>query len=70
MDILADENVDYGIFQQIKRDGFNIEHIKDISAGIDDEEVLAIANDNKAIFSIPSGQKTNGRLTNFQVLYK
>ena len=49
MDILADENVDFCIFERIKEDGFQIEHIKSVSPGIDDEMVLNLANENQAI---------------------
>jgi len=49
MQILADENVDYSIFQQLLDDGFEIKHIKDLAPGIDDEKILKMAQDNQSI---------------------
>ena len=49
MELLEDENVDLRVYAKLKEAGYAIDHIMNIAPGVDDETVLKIANDNKAI---------------------
>jgi len=46
---LADEGVDGPIVYLLREKGFDVEYIAEFDAGIDDEEVLKIANDDNRI---------------------
>ena len=45
MKILADESVEKYVVQRLRRDGHNVRYIAEMSPGILDEEVLALAGD-------------------------
>lgn len=49
MQFLADENVEWPIVMKLRRLGYDIKAIKEISAGTDDEAVLQLAFKEKRI---------------------
>ena len=49
MKILADESVDNGIVQRLRRDGYDVSYVAEISPGIMDEEVLILASDESTL---------------------
>jgi predicted nuclease of predicted toxin-antitoxin system len=49
MKILADENIDYPIIKHLRAEGFEIVSIIEDNRGIDDKNVLAVANQIRAI---------------------
>jgi predicted nuclease of predicted toxin-antitoxin system len=44
MKILADESVEKGVVQRLRRDGHDVNYVAELSPGIMDEEVLALAS--------------------------
>ncbi|GBD86636.1 hypothetical protein BMS3Abin03_00557 [bacterium BMS3Abin03] len=49
MNFLADENIDRQIVETLRDQGNNVIYIPEINPGINDEKVLEIAKENKAI---------------------
>lgn len=49
MYIFADENIEKSIVQKLRFDGHNVIHVFEISPGINDLEVLELANKNKSL---------------------
>ena len=49
MKILADESVDGGIVQRLRRDGHDVRYVAEMSPGIMDEEVLILASDESTL---------------------
>ena len=49
MKTLADESVEKHVVQRLRRDGHNVRYIAEMSPGILDEEVLALAGDADTI---------------------
>jgi len=47
--ILADENIDHSIVDQLRKDGHNILYIKEMQPGMPDEEVISIAKKQGAL---------------------
>jgi len=47
--LLCDEGVDHPIVEQLRRDGFEVLYVAEMSPGIPDEEVLAEANQRRAL---------------------
>lgn len=46
MNILADESVEKGVVQRLRRDGHDVNYVAELSPGIMDEEVLALARED------------------------
>jgi predicted nuclease of predicted toxin-antitoxin system len=61
MKIVADESVDYAIIKNLRSSGFEVIAIIEISPGISDDEVLKIANNEKAF--LITADKDFGELT-------
>ncbi|MEW6028742.1 MAG: DUF5615 family PIN-like protein [Chloroflexota bacterium] len=49
MKILADESVDGGVVQRLRRDGHDVAYVAEMSPGIMDEEVLTLAADESTL---------------------
>ncbi len=49
MKILADESVDKGIVVRLREDGHEVRYVAELSPGIMDEEVLALAREDKTL---------------------
>lgn len=49
MTLVADENVDRGIVERLRRDGHSVAWVAELSPGISDEEVLRLAADGPAV---------------------
>ncbi|MDH5681780.1 MAG: DUF5615 family PIN-like protein [Spirochaetota bacterium] len=49
MTFVADENIDKPIVEELRKDGYNVLYIQEISPGITDDEVLQLVNYEKAI---------------------
>ena len=49
MRFLGDESVDDPIIDLLRKNGYGIDYIKEISSGIDDEAVLELAHTNDSI---------------------
>ena len=49
MNLLADENIELEIVELLRKDGFNVSYISEISPGVDDQTVIRIANENNSI---------------------
>src|SRR6188472_2803523 len=49
MTLLADEGVDRQIVEQLRLDGHDVLYVAEFEPGISDEEVLARANEHKAL---------------------
>ncbi len=60
MRFLADEGVDRQIVIGLRKVGFVVDYIAELSSGMDDESVLGLANTNKAI--LLTTDKDFGRL--------
>ncbi len=48
MNLVADESVDKQIVEGLRRQGYNVWYIEEISPSISDEDVLSLANKNNA----------------------
>lgn len=59
--ILADESVDFRIVVALREDGYQVNAVIELNAGIGDDEVLALANEMNAI--ILTEDKDFGELT-------
>lgn len=62
MNIVADESVDYAIIQALRETGFEVYSITEHAPGVDDNEVLMIANKHKCL--LLTEDKDFGKLTN------
>ncbi len=49
MNFIADESVDLPVVERLRGDGHSVLYVAEMAAGIPDEEVLAAANNNKAL---------------------
>ena len=49
MNFVADESVDRQIVESLRRQGYNVWYIEEISPSISDKEVLALANKHDAL---------------------
>lgn len=49
MKILADESVDHEIVTRLREDGHDVSYVAEISPGIMDEEVLALASEENTL---------------------
>lgn len=49
MKFLADENVDSAIVERLRKDGHSVLYVLEVSPGISDDEVLKLANQEKAL---------------------
>ena len=49
MNLVADESVDRQIIEKLRRHGYNVWYIEEISPSISDKEVLELANKNDAL---------------------
>ena len=49
MKFLADENIDLPIAQLLRKNGFLVDYVLEIDPGINDEEVLNLANKESSI---------------------
>lgn len=61
MKFLADESVDLPIVKSLRDQGFDVTYITELSPGIPDEEVIAIARDQSRV--LITGDKDFGTLT-------
>lgn len=60
MNIVADESVDRPIVERLRQDGHDVVSIAELAAGIGDDEVLRLANDQSAV--LMTGDKDFGEL--------
>ena len=49
MNLVADENIDRGIVERLRRDGHNVEWIAELSPSVSDEDVLRRASGGGAV---------------------
>ncbi|HUU21549.1 MAG TPA: DUF5615 family PIN-like protein [Phycisphaerae bacterium] len=51
MNLLADESVDAPVVARLRAEGHSVEYVAEISPGITDESVLALANERGALLA-------------------